>query len=286
MPWLFEPDAGHSGPVLSETVSLYSHVWSAVAGTEPQGPPHVEGIEEALGESVVQGTLGLDAGSGCGGDTETMARRHPSVEIVSLDMSEGVYETRRRTAALPNVHVVRGSVLSVPLRSGLCDFGYSFGVLHHTTDPPRGLREIVRVLKPGGPLSLYLYEDHGGNPWKALPLRAVSALRRVTTKLPPLVLSCLCYALSPVVVLVFSVPARIMARFGPTRALAERMPFNFGTGPFSVHADLMDRLGAPIEVRYSREGFASLMRDGGLGALRVTQLARSAGWVGRGVKTG
>lgn len=143
------------------------------------------------------------------------------------------------------------------------------------------MREIVRVLKPGGPLSLYLYEDHGGNPWKALPLRAVSALRRVTTKLPPLVLSCLCYALSPVVVLVFSIPARIMARFGPTRALAEQMPFNFGTGPFSVHADSMDRLGAPIEVRYSREGFASLMRDSGLGALRVTQLARSAGWVGR-----
>lgn len=286
VPWLFEPPSGSSGNALSGTVALYSHLWTATPPPASDEPPHVDGVEEALGESVVQGKLGLDAGSGSGSDTAALARRHPSVEVISLDMSEGVYATRRLTEGLPNVHVVRGSVLAVPVKSGVCDFGYSFGVLHHTTDPLQGLKEIVRALKAGGRMSLYLYEDHADNPWKALPLKAVTALRQVTTCLNAWVLSGLCYLLSPFVVLTFSIPAWIMRRFGSTRALAEQMPFNFGTSLFSVHADLMDRFGAPIEVRYSREGVTELLDACRLTDIRVTKLKASAGWVASGIVAG
>jgi SAM-dependent methyltransferase len=237
----------------------------------------------ALGEPVVQGSLGLDAGSGCGPDTASMARRYPSVEILSLDISEGVYRTKYATAMLPNVHVIRASVLALPLRPGMCDFGYSFGVLHHTTDPQRGLQEIVRVLKANARVILYLYEDHADNPWKAAPLKAVTALRQLTTKLQPRILSALCYLLSPLVVVTFSIPARMLSRFGPTRALADQMPFNFGTSLFSVHGDLVDRFGAPIEIRYNREGVIALLQTCGLTEIRTTRLRTSAGWVARGV---
>jgi SAM-dependent methyltransferase len=282
VPWLFEPLTGGQDRRLSKTITLYSHVWKNVGCNSSPGAAHVEGVEEALGKSVVCGAVGLDAGSGAGSDSETMARRYPSVEVISLDMSEGVYETRRRTEALANVHVVRGSVLSIPLKSGVCDFGYSFGVLHHTTDPRRGLEEIVRVLKPGAPVSLYLYEDHADNLWKAIPLKVVSVLRRLTTRLNTRVLSGLCYFVSPFIVIVFSIPARIMARFGPTRSLAARMPFNFGTSLFSVQADLVDRFGAPIEMRYNREGVIALLEGCGLTAIRTAKLRSSAGWVVRG----
>jgi len=282
VPWLFDPLTGGRDRRLSKTITLYSHVWKSAGHNSSPGAAHVEGVEEALGESVVYGAVGLDAGSGAGADSETMARRYPFVEVISLDMSEGVYETRRRTETLSNVHVIRGSVLSIPLKSGVCHFGYSFGVLHHTTDPKRGLQEIVRVLKPGGHVSLYLYEDHAANLWKAIPLKVVSVLRAVTTRLDARVLSGLCYLLSLFIVMAFSIPARIMARFGPTQSLAARMPFNFGTSLFSVQADLVDRFGAPIEVRYSRDGVIALLQACGMTEIRTTRRKTSAGWVVRG----
>ncbi|TAJ22917.1 MAG: methyltransferase domain-containing protein, partial [Nitrospirae bacterium] len=213
IPWLVDEALEQSDRRLSGTVALYSHLWTDFAPAALSGKTHLDEVEGTLGESVVQGRIGLDAGSGSGEDTLAMASRHPCTEIVSLDISKGVYEIRRRTAELPNVHVVRASVLSIPLKPNLCDFVYSFGVLHHTTNPKRGLQEIVRVLKAGGPTFLYLYEDHEDNPWKAFPLKLVTALRQVTTRMNPKLLSAACYVLSPFVVLVFSLPAKLLGKF-------------------------------------------------------------------------
>ncbi len=283
VPWLLDQALEESDRLLADTARLYSHLWSqASPGTLTR--THLHNVEEALGEPVVQGKIGLDAGSGSGKDTAMMARRHPSVEVISLEVSEGVYETRRRTEGLPNVHVVRASVLALPLRSGVCDFGYSFGVLHHTSDPRRGLQEIVRVLKTGGRASLYLYEDHADNLFKAIPLKLVAALRRVTTRLNTRVLSGLCYFFSPFVVIAFSIPAKIMFRYRATCHLAERMPFNFGTSLFSVHGDLMDRFGAPIEFRFSQARLLALLRACDLTGLRTTKMKDTAGWVASGKK--
>lgn len=284
VPWLLDHVLAPVAHTVSDTIALYSHLWTRVESDSHQGPIHVEGVEEALGEPVVRGRLGLDAGSGRGADTLAMASRHPSVEVISVDISEGVYATRRATENFPNVHVIRGSVLELPLKSDICDFAYSFGVLHHTTDPQRGMNEIARVLKKQDRVSIYLYEDHSDNLWKAIPLKVITALRAGTVKLNTKMLSGLCYLLSPLVVLLFSIPARIMRRFERTRRLADRMPFNFGTDLFSVHGDLFDRLGAPIERRYSREGVIALLDTGGLRKIRTTKLKAAAGWVAHGVK--
>ena len=286
VPWMIE--AANSDEAITNTARLYSHLWGTRASsalTDADTLCHVDLLEEALGEPVVQGKIGLDAGSGCGTDSAAMARRYPSVEIISVDISEGVYATLGRTQHLSNVHVVRGSVLSMPVRSGVSDFGYSFGVLHHTTDPAQGLKEIVRVLKPSGRVALYLYEDHAGNPWKAIPLRAVALLRRFTLRLNAPVLSVLCYILSPFIVLAFAIPARLMRRFGKTQNIAQKMPFNFGTSLFSVHGDLLDRFGAPIERRYSRQQVHALLSACRLEKIRTTKLRATAGWVAVAVKS-
>jgi hypothetical protein len=75
-----------------------------------------------------------------------------------------------------------------------------------------------------------------------------------------------------------------MRRFERTNGIAKRMPFNFGTSLFSVHGDLLDRLGAPIETRYDREGLVALLESGGLQKIRITKLKTAAGWVVRGAK--
>jgi SAM-dependent methyltransferase len=47
-----------------------------------------------------------------------------------------------------------------PFPSDSFDLGYSFGVLHHTPDTERALRELVRVIRPGGELKVMLYNRH------------------------------------------------------------------------------------------------------------------------------
>ena len=49
-----------------------------------------------------------------------------------------------------------GDVSTLPYRDGVLDAVFGFGVLHHLPDWRRGLREIARVLKPGG---IYFLEE-------------------------------------------------------------------------------------------------------------------------------
>ena len=49
-----------------------------------------------------------------------------------------------------------GDVLMLPYRDGVLDAVFGFGVLHHVPDWRGGIREIARVLKPGG---IYCLEE-------------------------------------------------------------------------------------------------------------------------------
>ena len=49
-----------------------------------------------------------------------------------------------------------GDATTLPYRDGVLDAVFGFGVLHHLPDWRQGLREIARVLKPGG---IYFLEE-------------------------------------------------------------------------------------------------------------------------------
>jgi ubiquinone/menaquinone biosynthesis C-methylase UbiE len=49
-----------------------------------------------------------------------------------------------------------GDALKLPYRDGVLDVIFGFGVLHHLPDWQSGLKEIARVLKPGG---IYFLEE-------------------------------------------------------------------------------------------------------------------------------
>ena len=46
------------------------------------------------------------------------------------------------------VQYVNGSALKLPFEDNSFDFVFCNGVLHHTTDPIKGIKEMYRVLKP------------------------------------------------------------------------------------------------------------------------------------------
>lgn len=241
-------------------------------------------MQEIIPEPIVTGNLGIDVGSGCGYDTYFMAKDNPSVNIIGLDISDGVYTAKEITSQLNNVMIIKGSALNIPARDNVFNFAYSYGVLHHTTDPKMGMMEIVRVLKEGAPVFLYLYEDHSDNRLKYFILAIISMLRKVTIRIPPKILYIIAFLTSPFVVLFFSYPARFLKMFKATQDLSERIPFNFGTSLSSVTGDLFDRFSAPIEYRFNREEVYNLLYNAGFIDINVEKFKAKAGWVAWGRK--
>ena len=101
-----------------------------------------------------EGETVLDLGSGGGIDVLLSARRvGPTGVAYGLDMTEEMLELARRNSAeggVANAHFLRGRIEDVPLPAESVDVVISNCVLNLSTDKPAVLREIMRVLRPGG----------------------------------------------------------------------------------------------------------------------------------------
>lgn len=102
---------------------------------------------------------------GCGGGRFSMAMASMGAQsVVGADVSEsGLADAAGRAQRLgySNVTFRQASALELPFAGSEFDFVCCSGVLHHTRGVERGLREIHRVLKPGGRMYLLLYGAGG-----------------------------------------------------------------------------------------------------------------------------
>jgi arsenite methyltransferase len=105
-----------------------------------------------VGETV------LDLGSGGGIDVILSARRvGPAGHAYGLDMTEEMLELARRNAAeagVANVTFLQGLIEEIPLPDASIDVVISNCVINLSTDKPSVLREIGRVLRPGGRIGI------------------------------------------------------------------------------------------------------------------------------------
>lgn len=268
----------------NDTIRKYSFLWSKSRHTKLFEKYHFNAMQEILPEKIVTGSIGLDLGCGSGEDTFIMAKNNPSVRIIGMDISEGAYVASRLSSSLKNAIILRGTGSSIPLKNETCDFVYSFGVLHHMHDYKKGLLEIFRVLKKRSPFFLYLYEDHTGSPLKYVGVKIIAIIRKITVKIPPRILYVLSYAISPVLVLLFSYPAKIFKRFKLTYGLYEKTPFNFGHSLFSLKGDIYDRFATPTEIRFNPRTIYKIFSESGFTDVKTTKLKARAGWVVWGYK--
>ena len=68
----------------------------------------------------------------------------------------------RGLCALAGVQVIQADLLRLPFAPGTFDAIYSIGVLHHTADTRTAFDALVRVLKPGGRLAIWVYRRNTG----------------------------------------------------------------------------------------------------------------------------
>lgn len=101
--------------------------------------------------ALVAGERLIDVGCGTGALLCSVLRSHPSTLAVGLDLSSAMLAIARRD--LPaEVRLVAGDAMAIPFASRTFDVAVSANSYHYWPDPVRGLREIARVLRPGGRL--------------------------------------------------------------------------------------------------------------------------------------
>jgi 2-polyprenyl-3-methyl-5-hydroxy-6-metoxy-1,4-benzoquinol methylase len=116
------------------------------------------GIEE----KDYEGKKLLDAGCGTGEYSSWFASR--GAKVTGIDLSDGSLREAKKyveSLSLDNVAFEKRSVLDTGFADSTFDFVYCTGVLHHTPDPFGGLRELTRVLQPGGKILISLYTSSG-----------------------------------------------------------------------------------------------------------------------------
>jgi SAM-dependent methyltransferase len=95
----------------------------------------------------------LDVGCGPGSITRGLAERVAPGEVVGLDPSGEILEVARQEAAargLANLRYQAGSVYALPFPDGAFDVAYAHQVFQHLREREAALREMLRVVRPGG----------------------------------------------------------------------------------------------------------------------------------------
>lgn len=260
-----------------KTQASFGYEWTQFKDWRPSGHTNFTDYFSNFDLEWLRGRTVLDAGCGMGRHARQIAPF--AEEVIALDFSEAIDEAARNVADQANVHCVQADLTELPVADEAFDFVFSMGVLHHLDDTDGALRGLVRALKPGGRLRVYLYWKRGGVSGAMLSL--VGFARKFTTRFPFPILKVFCWALGVVLFATVIVPYRVMSRLG--LSVDEFWPlFVYTKYPFTVlYNDQFDRFSAPIEKRYNEAEVAALLESAGLRDVRVHP---KYGWIGDGIK--
>ncbi|MGH3320367.1 MAG: methyltransferase domain-containing protein [Streptosporangiaceae bacterium] len=109
------------------------------------------------------GSLVLEAGCGVGAQTVIVADYSPRASFTSVDTSEeSLAEARRRVidAGFANVAFHHADIFDLPFPPAHFDHVFVCFVLEHLPNPVGALEALMRVLKPGGSVTV-IEGDHG-----------------------------------------------------------------------------------------------------------------------------
>jgi ubiquinone/menaquinone biosynthesis C-methylase UbiE len=107
---------------------------------------------ERLGGRVTGGRV-LEIGCGRGVGTELLFRRFGARSVVAFDLDPRmVAEARRRLAGYPpdRLGLLVADATAIPVDDAAFDAVFDFAILHHVPDWRAAVREVRRVLRPGG----------------------------------------------------------------------------------------------------------------------------------------
>ncbi|MFF0082059.1 class I SAM-dependent methyltransferase [Streptomyces canus] len=117
------------------------------------GPAYAAAVAE-LGLRV--GDRVLDAGCGTGRALPPLrAAVGPSGVVLGADLTPAMLEAAVRAGRHRDGQLLLADVAALPLRSRSLDAVFGAGLISHLPRPAENLRELARVVRPGGVLALF-----------------------------------------------------------------------------------------------------------------------------------
>jgi ubiquinone/menaquinone biosynthesis C-methylase UbiE len=116
-----------------------------------------------------KGLRWLDVGCGNGAFTETIVQKCNPSSVQGIDPSDAQLAFARTRTALKDAQFSEGNAQSIPVPSQSVDVAVMPLVIFFVPDPPRGVAEMARVVRPGGFVAAYAWDLCGGGfPYEAL----------------------------------------------------------------------------------------------------------------------
>ena len=114
--------------------------------------------ERAYAMAGVQaGKTAVDVGAGTGFIAEGLVAR--GVHVIAIDQSEAMLaEMQKRFGAAIDYRL--GGADALPVQDESVDYAFANMYLHHVDEPPRAIKEMARMLRPGGKLVITDLDEH------------------------------------------------------------------------------------------------------------------------------
>jgi ubiquinone/menaquinone biosynthesis C-methylase UbiE len=160
--WTADPIAANLGE--GEPGSA-AYMESLLRARKQYGTWMADALGYAPGRSEVEGKDVLDVG--CGQAIDVVGFARAGAHVTGVDLTPRHVELARAHVAALGLEatIVEGDAEHLPFPGESFDWVSSNGVLHHTPDMPAALREIRRVLRPGGTLRLTVYNRNSMHYW-------------------------------------------------------------------------------------------------------------------------
>ena len=116
--------------------------------------------EKAFSVAGIQaGKIAADIGAGTGFMTEGLIRKR--LHVIAVDQSEAMLdEMRRRFSEVDGIEYRLGESEKLPIPDGYVDYAFANMYLHHVESPLKAIKEMTRILKPGGKLVITDMDKH------------------------------------------------------------------------------------------------------------------------------
>lgn len=108
---------------------------------------------------VEAGKAAADIGAGTGFLTEGLLQR--GLKVIAVDYSnEMLTFMSEKFKDFNNVEYRKGESESLPIEPGSLDYAMANMYLHHVENPLNAIKEMTRILKPGGKLTITDLDEH------------------------------------------------------------------------------------------------------------------------------
>lgn len=249
----------------------FGYEWDKYSEMDPNYELQFKRWVTPLKQEDFQGRKVLDAGCGMGRNS-FWALRWGAREVVAFDYDKRtVAAAQQNLKTFSNAEVLYKSIYEITWENEF-DIAFSIGVIHHLEDPKRALSNLIRAVKPGGRVLIWVY-SYEGNEWI---VKLVDPIRKnITSKVPIRLVHFLSY--------LASVPLWLFVKIfhGPSAYLKQLAGFGFR----HIHSIVFDQLIPEIANYWKKDEVENLFNEFSVD-VEIFRPENNMGWTAVAVKKG